>query len=139
MSDSSTKNGGIKTCMLWFAGIAVVILALVGLIFLIKSTMSFMSVGIDSSNKITFDKGIVGTILSCVFLLVLCGFFKTKTPGFGRFTTSTLLITLALMVASVGFIFEGVSGDDITKIVIMVIGFSGGLLARKDKDDVPKA
>ncbi len=138
MSDSSTENGGIKTCMLWFAGIAVVILALVGLIFLIKSIMFFISVGIDTSSTITFDRGIVGAVMAGVFLLVLLGFFITKTPGFGRFTTSTLLITLALMVASVGLMFGDVSGDDITKIIIAVVGFAGGLLARKDKNDVPK-
>ena len=118
---------------------ALVVWSLIGLIILIQYIMSLFSVEINYSNTITFDKGIVGGLLACVFVFVLYKFFKTKTPGFGRFTTSTLLITLALMIASVAFMFGDVSGDDIIKIVITVIGFSGGLLARKDKDDVPKA
>ncbi len=117
---------------------ALVVWGFLGLIILIQYIMLLFSVEIDYSNTITFDKGIAGAVMAGVFLLVLLGFFITKTPGFGRFTTSTLLITLALMIASVAFMFGGVSGDDITKIVIAIIGFSGGLIARKDEYDVPK-
>ena len=96
----------MKNFQNWTKAVGRVVWILVGLIILIQYIMSLFSVEINYSNTVTFDRGIVGILLACVFFLVLCGFFKTKTPGFGRFTTSTLLITLALMVASVAFMFD---------------------------------
>ncbi len=80
-------------------------------------------------------KNIVTIVLAlCIFCFVLRKFFKDKIPGYGPYNTSTLLITLALMVAFISFLVDGVDGDDIAKIVFAVIGFAGGLFAGKDPD-----
>ncbi len=87
------------------------------------------------------DNLIIGVLVLGIFLFTLCRFFNTKLPGYGPFNASTLLITLALMVALASFLVDGVTGDDITKIVFAVIGFAGGLFAskiEKKPEETPK-
>ena len=79
------------------------------------------------------DNLIIGVLVLGIFLFTLCRFFNTKLPGYGPFNTSTLIITLALMVALASFLVDGVTGDDITKIIFAVIGFAGGIFSAKSE------
>ena len=133
MTDNSTENGIIKTCLLWAGGIAVGLLALIGLIVLIQYIMSLLSVEIDSSNTVAFDKIIVAVLVIGVFSFALCKIFTTKTRGFGPFTSSTLIITLTLMVVSIAFLFGSIDSRDITSVMLAIVGFVGGLVAGKSK------
>lgn len=60
------------------------------------------------------------------------GFFKTKTEGFGRFTTSTLLILLVLTISSLLYATGKLQGDVMANVLFAVFGFAGGLFTSKN-------
>jgi p-aminobenzoyl-glutamate transporter AbgT len=78
-----------------------------------------------------------------VFLLfggTLAGIFKTKTAGFGRFTTSIVLLVLVLFVAAVAFILGKLELQPLANLLFAIAGYAGGLLTskeakKKDPDD----
>ena len=79
------------------------------------------------------SNSIMALLLLVIFSVVLWKFFSDKKEGYGLYTTSTLLITLALMVTSVGFLLGKIESRDITNIILAIVGFAGGLVAGKSK------
>lgn len=65
----------------------------------------------------------------------LLGFFKTKTPGFGRFTTSTFLIILVVIISSLFYAAGMLENHVIANVLFAVFGFAGGLLTSKNGKD----
>lgn len=75
-----------------------------------------------------------------VFLLgtaVLIGVFATKTPGFGRFTTSVLLLAFGMTNAALFFAFAKIEASLFANVLFAVIGFAGGLLANRQEPSNP--
>ena len=75
-----------------------------------------------------------------VFLLgvaVIIGIFATKTPGFGRFSTSVLLLTFGLVIAALFFAFGKIESSLFANVLFAVIGFAGGLLANQQEPSNP--
>ena len=66
-----------------------------------------------------------------VFVIALVGIFWTKTQGFGKYTTSTLILTLVLFVASIAFVTQRVEWEPLANILFAVAGFAGGLITSK--------
>ncbi|MBY6213023.1 hypothetical protein KUV95_15835 [Microbulbifer agarilyticus] len=64
----------------------------------------------------------------------LIGFFLTKTEGFGRFTTSTFLIVLVLVISSLLYAAGKLEGQVMANVLFAVFGFAGGLFTSKDGD-----
>lgn len=62
----------------------------------------------------------------------LIGFFATKTEGFGRFTTSVLLIIIVLTIASLMYAGGKLETNVIANILFAVFGFAGGLFTSKN-------
>ena len=62
----------------------------------------------------------------------IIGFFWTKTKGFGRFTTSVLLILVVLTIASLMFALGRLETSVIANVLFAVFGFAGGLFTSKD-------
>jgi len=62
----------------------------------------------------------------------LFGFFKTKSQGFGRFTTSALLIILVLVFSALMFAGGKLEGQVMANVLFAVFGFAGGLFTSKD-------
>ena len=60
-------------------------------------------------------------------LVSLAGFFCTKESGFGRFSTSTLLLLLVVSVSTLLFAAGKLQGQVMANILFAVIGFAGGL------------
>lgn len=74
-------------------------------------------------------------LMLAVFILgsgSLIGFFKTKTSGFGRFTTSTLLVILVLTIASLLFAGGMLEAPVLANVLFAVFGFAGGLFTSKN-------
>jgi len=74
-------------------------------------------------------------LMAAIFILgsaALIGFFKTKTEGFGRFTTSTLLILLVLIVSSLMYSAGRLEGQIMANVIFAVFGFAGGLFTSKN-------
>lgn len=62
----------------------------------------------------------------------LIGFFKTKTEGFGRFTTSVLLIIIVITTASMLYAGGKLESNVIANVLFAVFGFAGGLFTSKN-------
>ncbi len=112
--------------------IAVVVLIAIGIgiiIYFIPSVLDKGNFFIESM----LSNSIMALLLLVIFSAVLWKFFSDKKEGYGLYTTSTLLITLALMVTSVGFLLGKIESRDITNIILAIVGFAGGLVAGKSK------
>ena len=70
-----------------------------------------------------------------VSLVALIGFLITKTKGFGRYSTSTLLLILVLMIASLLYSNGKLSDQVLTNLLFAIIGFAGGLFTSKDSTE----
>lgn len=64
----------------------------------------------------------------------LIGFFWTKTEGFGRFTTSTLLIILVLIISALLYTGGQLEGQVMANVLFAIFGFAGGLFTSEDGD-----
>jgi hypothetical protein len=67
-------------------------------------------------------------------IAALVGIFMTKTNGFGRFSTSLLLVTLALVIGAVLRAAGLFDGPVFVNILFAVIGFAGGLVTGREPD-----
>lgn len=63
----------------------------------------------------------------------LYGFFKTKTPGFGRYNTSILVIILALSFGSTALIAGLIREQAFSNLLMAVVGFAGGMVVGKER------
>lgn len=70
--------------------------------------------------------------VSVVFAIALIGYFATKTPGFGKYTTATLLFVLVLYVCTLAFFQGKIDGVSLVNLLAAVAGFAGGLFAARD-------
>lgn len=74
-------------------------------------------------------------LLVAIFLLgvtVIVGILATKKPGFGKFTTSTLLLAMVFVAAALFFAAGKIDSPLFGQISFAVLGFAGGLLANKE-------
>jgi hypothetical protein len=74
-------------------------------------------------------------LLLGVFLLgagTLFGIFKTKTPGFGRYTTSAILLSLVIVVSALLLVAGMIDGAVFVNIAFAVTGFAGGVVTAKE-------
>lgn len=65
--------------------------------------------------------------VAAVSIAALVVFCRTKTPGFGRFTVSTLLLLVGLSLMATLAAAGKVAGDDVTGVVLAIVGFAAGL------------
>ncbi len=74
-------------------------------------------------------------IISICILIIgtLYGFFKTKTEGFGRFATSTLLLIFVISISSLLYVGGKLEAQIMVNVLFAVIGFAGGLFASKNE------
>lgn len=70
--------------------------------------------------------------LAVVFGVVLIGIFRTKTPGFGRYTTSLLLLVLVVFVAALGFSAGRIEMHPFLNLLFAVAGYAGGLITARE-------
>ena len=62
----------------------------------------------------------------------IVGIFWTKTQGFGRYTTSVLILALVLFVAALAFVLGKVEWAPLANLLFAVAGFAGGLITAKE-------
>lgn len=80
----------------------------------------------------TPDSLMVGITL--LGLATLIGIFVTKTPGFGRYSTSLLLLALVLFITALFLAAGKVESTLFANIAFAVAGFAGGLITSKQGD-----
>ena len=74
-------------------------------------------------------------LLASVFLLGaigLIGFFKTKSSGFGKYTTSILVLLMVLILSTLLFASGRLESTYYTNILMALVGFAGGLINAKE-------
>ncbi|MDO8422323.1 MAG: hypothetical protein Q7S99_09185 [Parvibaculum sp.] len=76
------------------------------------------------------DYGVLAAIV-VIFGGSIIGIFKTKTQGFGRYTTSVLVLTLILFVAVLCFALGKVEWAPMANLLFAIAGFAGGLITAK--------
>lgn len=67
-------------------------------------------------------------VLAVVFVAALVGIFLTKTPGFGRYTTSALILVLVLFVGALFSLVGKVDSSAFINLLFAVAGYGGGLI-----------
>lgn len=77
----------------------------------------------------TNDWLIVG--ISALGIGALIGIFATKTPGFGRYVSSLLLLTLVLFITALFFAAGKIESPLFANIAFAVVGFAGGLITAR--------
>ena len=82
----------------------------------------------------TNDWLIVG--ISVLGVAALIGIFTTKTPGFGKYSTSVLLLSLVLFIAALFLAAGKIESTVFANIAFAVAGFAGGLITGK-QDSAP--
>ena len=74
-------------------------------------------------------------LMIAIFIIgagAIIGFFITKTAGFGRFTTSVLLILIVITIGSLLHVGGKLDSQIMANILFAVFGFAGGLFTSKD-------
>ena len=77
---------------------------------------------------------ILPVAFAAVFAVVLIGVFKTKTRGFGRYTTSTLILVLVLFIAGFFALLGKLEAQGLLNILFAVAGYAGGLIVGQAPD-----
>jgi hypothetical protein len=63
----------------------------------------------------------------------LFGVFKTKSPGFGKYTTSVVLLILVLAIGGLFLAAGRIESSTFANILFAVAGFAGGLITGKSE------
>ncbi|MFZ4778886.1 MAG: hypothetical protein ACOYM3_26260 [Terrimicrobiaceae bacterium] len=61
------------------------------------------------------------------------GIFVTKTPGFGKYTVSVLLLSIVFFVAGLFLMVGKIEATAFTNVAFAVIGFAGGLFTTRNE------
>jgi uncharacterized protein YebE (UPF0316 family) len=69
--------------------------------------------------------------LSVVGLVTVIGFFWTKTVGWGKYSTSTLVLILALFIAAILLLLGKLESSSFANVLFAIVGYGGGLIAGK--------
>jgi hypothetical protein len=79
----------------------------------------------------------VGLIcLTVLGLVTVCGIFKTKTAGWGRYSSSLLIFAVALFIAASLVIINKLEGSWFLNILFAVVGYAGGLLTTRKEEPI---
>ncbi len=79
----------------------------------------------NSTNLLLVAIAVLGAI-------VLCGFFKTKSNGWGKYTASTLIMLVALILSVLLLANNQIDTQVFANALMAIIGFAGGLAVAKD-------
>lgn len=71
-------------------------------------------------------------VVTLVFGGVLIGFFWTKTPGWGQYTSALLLLLLVLYVTALAFAYSRVDWPSVSGILLAIAGYAAGLVSAKE-------
>ncbi len=72
---------------------------------------------------------IIGLTVFAVATMI--GIFVTKTPGFGKYSTSVVLLSVVVFIASFFLLFGLINSQVFVNILFAVAGFAGGLINAK--------
>jgi len=68
-------------------------------------------------------------VLALLAIVTVIGIFATKTKGFGRYSTSLVLLSSALFLGALFLAIGKIEGASFMNILFAVAGYAGGLIA----------
>jgi hypothetical protein len=77
------------------------------------------------------DASIVGIEIGAPVIIfggTILGIFKTKTPGWGRYTTSLFILVLVLFVAALAWLVGKIESSPLVNLLFAIAGYAGGLI-----------
>lgn len=66
-------------------------------------------------------------------VIALIGFFWTKQAGFGKYTTSALLLIIVITISSLLYVTNKIEPETMVNIIFAIFGFAGGLFSGNNK------
>lgn len=69
--------------------------------------------------------------LTVLGIVAVIGILKTKTQGWGKYSTSTLILSLTLVIIAEMLVAGKLEASQSTNLFIAIIGFAGGPIASK--------
>jgi anaerobic C4-dicarboxylate transporter len=78
---------------------------------------------------------ILSLLVIVVFAIAIWKTFAHMKAGFGPFNTSVVIIILVLFVATTFVLFGKVEWQSVANLIFSIVGFAGGLLAKKAGKD----
>lgn len=75
---------------------------------------------------------LVGAI-TLLGMAALVGFFRTKSEGFGKYNTCTLVLLLVVVLCALLFAGGRFSAELFANAIMAIIGFAGGLVVAREK------
>jgi hypothetical protein len=82
------------------------------------------------------DKESIGAICLSVFATgTVIGIFLTKTQGWGKYSTSALILTVALFIATILLVLGKLESSSFANILFAIVGYAGGLIVSKKTED----
>ena len=95
-----------------------------------------LSSGIVRRERSLMDKDSIALICLSVFgSITILGILWTKTPGWGRYSTSTLILALALFIGTTLLVLGKLEGQIFANIIFAIIGYAGGLIGKSQTTD----
>ena len=76
-------------------------------------------------------------LIICIAILgvgAILGIFLTKTKGFGRYSSSLILLTLVLIVSALALAAGKIESTLFANLAFAVAGFAGGLVTAKSQE-----
>ena len=72
--------------------------------------------------------------LTILAIAAIIGVLLTKTPGWGRYSTSTLILVLVLFVAADLLLVGKIDSTGVVNILFAIVGYAGGLINGKKEN-----
>ncbi|MET0001094.1 MAG: hypothetical protein ABW125_17005 [Candidatus Thiodiazotropha lotti] len=72
--------------------------------------------------------------LTAFSVATMVGIFFTKTPGFGKYTTSVVLLSIVLFTSAFFLLFGLIKSDTFANVLFAIAGYGGGLINGKKSD-----
>ena len=66
--------------------------------------------------------------LTAFSIATMIGIFVTKTPGFGKYTTSVVLLSIVLFISAFFLLFGLIESSTFANVLFAVAGYGGGLI-----------
>ena len=74
--------------------------------------------------------------LTVLSVATVIGIFVTKTPGFGKYSTSVLLLALVLFISAFFLVLGKIESSLFANVVFAIAGYAGGLInGGREKQD----
>jgi membrane-associated HD superfamily phosphohydrolase len=79
---------------------------------------------------------IIVLCVTAVAIVTLVGVFWTKTEGWGKYSSSTLILVLAVFISMILIVVGKLSESIFSNIIFAVVGYAGGLIGGSKTDNL---